>query len=497
MRAVVAALLLAGTLLVAGCLGGPAAVQQAPEPTDLPKYVAELPKVYVSTGELLDPDYENPEFPRMVQVLLGARGAEPNIGVTSKGSIFITAFDHTVRSQDGGKTWQRVYDFALAPGAPVDPFSTADPMLWVDPDTDRVFTNHMWPPLVCASNVISDDEGATWLHAPMACGTPVVDHQKIMTAKPRAPLTGTPAYPNLVYLCYNKLLTTQCAVSLDGGLRYHYETSAISIGQCGGINGHPAAGHDGTVYVPAGLNCGIPTVAVTKDNGLTWTVRQFGQAMGMEEIDPEITVTPDGTAYYFGRGRDGSGYLYRTKNDFATVDGPYRVNPPDVQGVVFAGLASGDDGRIAIAYLGNREWAGDPSRAPDNTTWHLFTTFSYDAAAPQPTFTTHQVSPNNDPVQIGCIWMRGGGNPCRNLLDFIDAVIDKEGRFHVAFTDGCTARTSCAGNPDATPAESRERAVALAIQNHGPSLYVAKGLLPDLGWAKQVNDPTGAYSPPS
>jgi hypothetical protein len=42
-----------------------------------------------------------------------------------------------------------------------------------------------------------------------------------------------------------------------------------------------------------------------------------------------------------------------------------------------------------------------------------------------------------DPVQRGCIWSGGGSNACRNLLDFNDAQIDKQGRVLVAYTDGC------------------------------------------------------------
>ena len=491
--AVLGTLLVAG-IFISGCLGGSSKPTTITDPTDeVVRFAGDLPPVYVSTDEFFEQDYAAPDFPRVVEVLTGGRGAEPNIGVTSKGGIFITAFDSTQRSLDGGKTWQTVYDFgALAPGTP-DPFTTSDPMLWVDPDTDRIFTNQMWPILTCSSNIISDDNGNTWTHVPMSCGLPVVDHQKIMTAPSRLPVPMG-VYKNLVYYCYNKLATTNCAVSYDGGLHYQYDVPIASVEttgpECGGINGHPAAALDGTVYVPHGYNCGTPHVSVTEDNGLTWTTHAFGEATGLQDIDPDMTITPDGTAYYYGRGEDGSGYLYRSKDKFETVQGPFRVNPPDVQGVVFAGITSGDDGRIAISYLGNREWKGNPDVAPDNVTWHLFMTYSYDAAAATPTFQTHQVTPPSDPVQIGCLLIGGGGNPCRNLLDFIDMVHDKDGRIYVAFTDGCTEKNGCSNNPKATGNESRDRAVALAVQDHGPSLLASKGLLPSLGWITQVNNPT-------
>lgn len=491
------------TFFVAGCLSSPATPQAAKDSGGLAKYVAQLPPVYVSSGQLRDPAYDAPDFPRVVEVMVGAHGGEPNIGVTSKGGIFVTAFDSTMRSTDGGRTWQHVYELEAVKGAPVDPMSTSDPMLWVDPLTDRVFTFHMWPILACNVDAVSDDNGDSWTQIPGSCGIPVEDHQKVMTAKPHAGgPQPSPLYKDIVYYCYNKLVSTDCAASLDGGIHFEYETIALGSA-CGGINGSPASGPDGTIIVPAGNNCGRPYVAVSQDNGLTWTERTFGDSVKVTDpqtqvwdIDPEVTVTPDGTAYYYSRGGDGSGYLFRTKDYFAHVDGPFKVSPPDVKGVVFGGMASGSDGRLAIAYLGNREWAADPSKAPDNTRWHLFVTNTYDAEAAKPTFTTHQVTPNDDPVQIGCIWLQGGGNPCRNLLDFIDAVADKDGRLHVAFTDGCTEAKGCAKNPKATPDESRDRAIAIAIQDHGPSLFADKGLLPSLNWAKQVNDPTGANGPP-
>src|SRR5919106_640575 len=154
----------------------------------VPKLGAELPPVYVSDGQRLAQNYSAPDFPRMVEVLTGGRGAEPNMGVTSTGSIFVTAFDQTLRSQDGGRTWKVVYDFASPNPVGQDLYDTADPMLWVDSATDRIFTNHMFPVLVCSSQIISDDDGESWIHVPGSCGSPVVDHQKLATAPFHAPL---------------------------------------------------------------------------------------------------------------------------------------------------------------------------------------------------------------------------------------------------------------------------------------------------------------------
>ena len=58
------------------------------------------------------------------------------------------------------------------------------------------------------------------------------------------------------------------------------------------------------------------------------------------------------------------------------------------------------------------------------------------------TWSTVDATPS-DPVQRGCIWMGGGSNQCRNLLDFMDATIDQTGRILVGYADGCT--TTCVG----------------------------------------------------
>src|SRR5439155_20678582 len=47
----------------------------------------------------------------------------------------------------------------------------------------------------------------------------------------------------------------------------------------------------------------------------------------------------------------------------------------------------------------------------------------------------------NDTLERGCIWMHGGADICRNLLDFFDMTVDKQGRVEVGYVDGCTDGT--------------------------------------------------------
>lgn len=161
--------------------------------------------------------------------------------------------------------------------------------------------------------------------------------------------------------------------------------------------------------------------------------------------------------------------------------------PADHTLSVFAGMASGDDGRIAMAYLGTRtpqEAGAAPSNATPGSVWHAYVTVSHDADADVPTFVTMQVTPEEDPVQIGCVWLQGGGGgpyACRNLLDFIDMVRDAEGRWYVAITDGCTPRGGC--EIEQSDDQSRDSQIALLVQDRGLSLFAQNGVLPSLGLA--------------
>jgi hypothetical protein len=482
MRASLAfALALALAPALAGCLqpaATPSAVQAA--------------SVAAKPGELLAYDGAGATLPLptdlaklgIVEDLLGHRGGEPNIGVTKKGTVFETAGENVMKSTDHGRTWKIAFNLTTAfPDAvQQDPNThqltrSSDPMLWVDPVTSRVFAVFMTG-LYCSNFITSDDDGATWLMDPMTCGLPVNDHEKVATSLKWGPTTSmlptNPVYPDVVYYCYNKLAASDCAVSYDGGLKFQLDQPVVVAARdgCGGINGVPAPFPDGSMALPVGAGCAGPVVAVTEDNGVTWTVRHGPTKVGSEELDPDVTVTKDGTAYLVDRGKDHEMYLYRSKDKFVTWDGPWRVSPPDVKSTVFAGITSGDDGRIAMAYLGNRDTTMEPSKAPNATRWNLYVTFSLDAESASPTFVTKQVNPDSDPVQIGCVWLNGGSNPCRNLLDFIDVTSDADGRVFVALTDGCTV--GCANNASATDNQSRARDGAVAVVVDGPSLLAGK-----------------------
>lgn len=505
-RSAILLALIATTPVLAGCFSATAELPIEPLSANVDRFVGytwAAPVSHMADGAPVELPFAFEELPVGVEQLVPGAGAEPNVGVTSSGTIFVTTYDQVRRSRDHGATWEEVFDFTT-PQYPktVDVFATSDPMLWVDPVTDRVYANHMHPGLICTYMAWSDDEGDTWTERPFACGAiPGIDHQKVMTAPPAMGLP-MPAYPNVLYICNNKRfdtmiqtgvsMGTSCMMSYDGGMTYPVETEAYVTDEvCSNVNGHPAAYPDGTVVFIMGAlggeDCERPATAVLSEtNGLTWTPRQCAPDVQNKEIDADVTVTPDGTAYALIRDETHKMRLLRTTDKFVSCD-VFDVSPPDNTLNVFAGITSGDDGRIAMVYLGTKDPqqpGATPSNATGGTRWHAFVTTSFDAASENPTFVTQQVTPHEDPVQVGCVWLGGGGGGyeiCRNLRDFIDMTVDPDGRWVAAITDGCTPRNGCTGTPEQTDFQSGDEQVAIIIQDKGMSLFADQGLVQPLG----------------
>jgi hypothetical protein len=174
--------------------------------------------------------------------------------------------------------------------------------------------------------------------------------------------------------------------------------------------------------------------------------------------------------------------LARSPDFGATWDGVWNITAPGLTSTRFHVMSSGADGRLAMAYLGTefprgtnwtlegeeQVWEGAPIDAPPNATWHLYIVTAEGADTNAPRFTSYQVTPDDDPVQVGCSWEGGGGGgprSCRNLLDFIDSAVHPDGTFYVTYTEGCSLRLACAPvDPAAPPDEmdSRDREVAVA-----------------------------------
>lgn len=445
--------LLAVAVVCAGCLTPPAPAAPAPEAPAAPRPA--------------DPEAPPPAAASLRYVHTGRGGGlgEPNLAVSPKGTLFATAWDETVRSRDHGATWEVVHDFrATAPG---DAASSGDPTLWFDAVTARLYVAHLFRG--CSHVFWSDDEGGTWPGRSLACLGPAQDHEKLATGRPGPdgnPLAGRD-HPTVVYLCYSRLVTTNCLVSYDGGRTWPLErVVAAADGTCDGIAGHPAVAADGTVALAKTNGCDALVVYASRDSGATWTRQGAVDAVGGEGLDPELAFAPDGTLYALWQGRDHAKYLARSGDVGATWAGPWRVSPAEVRSTEFMALAAGGDGRVAAAFLGTRDSDATGAAVADDARWHLFLAYAENATADAPAFDVHQVSRDDDPVQIGCVTqstsVRNVTVPkrCLNHGHFIDGAVGPDGTFHAAANDGCTA--GCAGNGNATADDSRATETTVA-----------------------------------
>jgi hypothetical protein len=131
-------------------------------------------------------------------------------------------------------------------------------------------------------------------------------------------------------------------------------------------------------------------------------------------------------------------------------------------------VVAGDDDRAAFAFLGTTT-GGNYEAADFAGIWQVYVAHTYDGGK---TWTTTTVDTPNDPVQVGCIWLSGGSNDCRNLLDFMDATVDRQGIVHVGYPDGCTLTcvTAPAVKTDEANGYRTEKAV-IARQTSGLRLF--------------------------
>ena len=82
-------------------------------------------------------------------------------------------------------------------------------------------------------------------------------------------------------------------------------------------------------------------------------------------------------------------------------------------------------------------------------------------------------------MQRGCIWAKGGANICRNLLDFFDMTVDRDGRVLVGYVNGCEggncvqAPLTVSGETPPGQGNAYTTAASIARQSSGRRLFAA------------------------
>jgi hypothetical protein len=463
-RALMVVLLVAPALL-AGCLDGLDAARSPDAAVAVP--IDRVAVAHRLDGATLVPDaLAGPGALEGALLPIGAESYEPTLGVDAEGRLFMTGYlsggaPTIYRSDDDGATWADVGP-KLPDGRPEHPF-TMDPYLYLDVATGRLFQNDLY--VACSFLSWTDDAGASWTTNPAGCGVSTVkDHQSMVTAKPR--VLPTFGYDRVVYWCTNTGMSIECATSLDGGVtfgpainvfpaRERPVEGATAGATCDPIHGHPVSDAEGRVYLARG-ECGVPVVAVTEDDGLTWRAsavsRDVRQDTHILMHDVNLAVDEAGTVYAVWIAEDGLPRYAWSADQARTWSSARIVSPPGVTATALPAIDAGASGAIAIAYIGTMVEGGygdkplggsgtvtdlEPPAEPEawrDATWNGYITVLTSATADDAVAYTVSANPPSDPIARGVC----GKTRCGGMGDFLDVRVGPDGRAWAAFVDVCT-----------------------------------------------------------
>src|SRR6266480_4307950 len=397
---------------------------------------------------------------------MGHDSGEPSVGVNWKSpnsatgvtnfqadlqTLFIR-FDDSCPANGQSATWYNS-------SAPTSQFVDSDPIGFTDRQTGRVFAAELTLTSPTCKISFTDTDGLDALGHPTLAGWspssgPLgsgIDHETIGGGPYHAPAPPPGPYPNAVYYCSQDLVTAFCLRSDNGGASFGPPVLTYTT-QCGGLHGHVKVAPDGTVYLPNNSCGGTGAVVVSEDNGLTWSIRPVQNAVSQTRAnsnlqDPAAAIDSNGRVYFAmssstvaGSATGGSNAVVATSNDHGqTWQNIYDVGAAySLKNIAFPAAVAGGAGRAAVAFYGSTT-SGDGSANNFTGVWHLYVANTFDGGLH---WTTTDATPN-DPMQRGCIWSHGGADICRNLLDFFDMTVDKQGRVQVGYVDGC-ADGACA-----------------------------------------------------
>jgi len=465
------------------------------------------PPATVQTGSGLAPRYHNYHAAEG----MGDNAGEPSIGIDWNPNVASMKHDKVNTGgvsffQSGANTLRTHFDDCSSPAKDQwDDVSTpfvqqsvlSDPIGFVDRQTGRVFSLDLIGGQGNSFMAFSDDDGNSFLPGQGGGAPAGPDHETLgggpynPNANPAPP--PHPLYQNAVYYASQNIAgEAEVSRSDDGGLTFGPSVLLFNPTQClGGIHGHIKVARDGTVYIPnssCSVGGGTNGVAVSTDNGITWTAYTVPGSTGGFDPSVGVGITDVGkplgqstnTIYMGWISGDLHPHITVSRNRGQTWIREFDIGAQvGVKSAVFPVVVAGDDNRAAFGFVGTTT-PGDPQDdANFRGVWHLYIATTYDAGL---TWITVDATPD-DPVQVGSICL--GGTACgaldplhpssRNLLDFNDFSVDREGRAILGYADGCIAPACNSGTVAKTPPyfDSRASKAAIARQSGGRRLFAA------------------------
>jgi len=424
---------------------------------------------------------------------LGDNAGEPSIGVDWNPNVASLKHDTVNQGgvtffQSGPNTLRVSFDDCSSPAGHlwedvstplVQQFVLSDPIGFVDSTTGRVFSMDLIGGEGNSFLAYSDDDGTTWLPAQGGGAPSGPDHETLGGGPFASPLPNPgPVYPHAIYYASQDIAPeAQASRSDDGGVTFGPGVPIYQTPACAGnasIHGHVKVGPDGTVYVASGSCAAGPGLAISHDNGVTWSFAGPPGQTDSQSLDPSVAIDAANKVYLIWLdGATNHPFVSVSADEGSTWSAPFDVGA--VYGILnadFVVSTAGDAGRAAVGFVGTTV-GGNPQSAAFPGVWDLYVATTYDGGK---SWTTVNVTPQ-DPVQLGCIWTGGGSNPCRNLLDFNDMHLDSQGRIEVAFAKGCLASANCtlatASQHGAPYPESEASKAAIARQSGGLRMFAA------------------------
>jgi hypothetical protein len=426
---------------------------------------------------------------------MGRNAGEPSIGnnwltdttvfYSDLQSLFVT-FNDTCPLSGASATW-------INRAAPTAQAVDSDPIGFTDSELGRSFSGQLTLLTPTCKTSYTTDDGATWIPTQGSGFASGVDHQSIGGGRYAAPLNlnpPSPAYPHAVYYCSQEGVPNTgppsfCSRSDTGGLTFDGPSVPLTtppVNVCGGLHGHvKVSPKDGSVYVPFNQCDGVASVVVSLDNGITWTVRHVGTTTQSLQPsasfqDPAISIDTTGRIYYVLANNDTDAAIMTSDDHGASWQNLGEISSVyGLKNIRYPAATAGDAGRAAVSFYGTTT-AGDALLGTFPGVWHLYVSNTFDGGK---TWTTTDATPNA-PMQRGCIWAKGGANICRNLLDFFDMTVDKNGRIEVGYVNGCEggncvqAPLTAQGESPAGQGNAYTDTATIARQSSGRRLFFAK-----------------------
>jgi hypothetical protein len=425
---------------------------------------------------------------------MGRNAGEPSVGnnwlsdvtvfYSDLQSLFIN-FNDTCPANGLSSTW-------VNRPAPTAQAVDSDPIGFTDSQTGRSFSGQLTLLSPTCKTSYTSDDGQTWIPTQGSGLASGVDHQTIGGGPFAPPLNlnpPSPLYSHAVYYCSQEGVPAQtgppafCSLSVDGGLTFGPSVPLYApVNQCGGLHGHvKVSPKDGAVYVPFNQCNGVGSVVVSLDNGTTWTIRHVGTATQSLQPsasfqDPAVSIDTTGRVYYVIANNDTDAAVMTSDDHGQTWQNLGGVSSVyGLKNIRYPAAVAGDAGRAAVAFYGTTT-PGDALLGTFQGVWHLYIAHTFDGGVH---WTTTDATPNA-PMQRGCIWAKGGSSICRNLLDFFDMTVDKNGRAMVGYVNGCEGG-NCVQAPltaqgEALPGQGNAYtdAATIARQSSGRRLFAAQ-----------------------